>query len=144
MEACARQLGLQLQVLEVRGPADFDAAFILARQRHAQALYVIATNLMAVHRVRLAGLAASDRLPSISDFRMMAEAGLVMSYGVDLHDLGRRAITHVHKILEGAQPGDLAVERPTRFQLIVNLKTAKALGIAIPQTLLLRADEVIQ
>ena len=144
MEAGARRLGLQIQVLEVRGPNDFDAAFSLARQRHAQALYMFATNTVVTHRARLASLAASDRLLSISQFPLMAQAGFLMIYGADLDDLGRRSISHMDKILKGARAGDLPIERPTKFQLIVNLKTAKALGITIPKSVLLRADEVIQ
>jgi putative tryptophan/tyrosine transport system substrate-binding protein len=144
MEAGARRLGLQIQVLEVRGPNDFDAAFSLARQRHAQAIYMFATNTVVTHRARLASLAASDRLLSISQFPLMAQAGFLMIYGTDLDDLGRRSISHMDKILKGARVGDLPIERPTKFQLIVNLKTAKALGLTIPQSLLLRADEVIE
>ena len=144
MQDGARLLRMQLQVLEVRGPQDFEAAFSLARAREAQALFVPATNTAVTHRSRLATLAASHRLPSISEFPLMAQAGFLLSYGADLDDLGRRAITYIDKILKGARPGDLAIERPTRFQLIVNLKTARTLGITIPQALLLRADEVIE
>ena len=131
-------------MLEVRAPNDFDAAFSLARQHHAQALYAIATNTVVTHRSRLAALAASERLLSTSEFPLMAQAGFLMTYGADLDDLGRRSITQIDKILKGARAGDLPIERPTKLQLIINLKTAKALGITIPQSLLLRADEVIQ
>lgn len=144
MEAAAQQLGLQLQFLEVQGQNDFEAAFNLARQRHAQALCAIETNTVVTHRSRLAALAVSNGLPSIGGFSLMAQAGFLMSYGADLDDLGRRAIAQVDKILKGARPGDLPIERPTKFQLIVNLKTAKALGVTVPQSLLLRTDEVIE
>ena len=144
MEAAAQQLGLQLQFLEVQGQNDFEATFKLARQRDAQALCAIETNTVVTHRSRLAALAVSNGLRSISGFSLMAQAGFLMSYGADLDDLARRAITQIDKILKGARPGDLPIERPTKFQLIVNLKTAKALGITIPQSLLLRTDEVIE
>jgi putative ABC transport system substrate-binding protein len=142
--AGARRLGLQLQVLQINGPGDIDAAFVLARQHRAEAIYAVATNGVVSHRERLATLAMSDRLPSISDFPLMAQAGFLLSYGADLDDLVRRSVGYVDKILKGARPGDLAIERPARFQLIVNLKTAKALGIKLPPSLLLRADVVIQ
>ena len=144
MEAGARQLGLEPQGLEVRGPDDFDAAFGLARQRQAQAVYAFATNIVVTHRSRLATLATSNRLPSVSPFPLLAQAGFLMTYGADIEDLGRRSITQVDEILKGARPGDLPIERPTRLRLSINLKTAKALDITIPQSLLLRADEVIQ
>ena len=137
----ARRLGLQVQVLEVRGPNDFDAAFTLARQRNAQALFPVAA---VAHRSRLAALALRDRLLSISEFPLMTQAGFLLSYGADLGDLGRRAVTKVDKILKGEQPGDVPIERPTKFQPSINLKTAKALGITIPRSLLLRANEVIE
>jgi putative ABC transport system substrate-binding protein len=140
-EAGARQLGLQLQVLQFRGSNDFDAAFSLARQGHAQALLAIAA---LPHRSRLAALALSDHLLSISEFPLVAQAGFLMGYGADLADLGRRSVTQVDKILKGARPGDVPIERPTKFQLSINLKTAKALGITMPRSLLLRADELIE
>ncbi|MDM0050595.1 ABC transporter substrate-binding protein [Variovorax sp. J22R115] len=141
MDDGARRLGLQLQVLEVRGPNDFDAAFTLARQRNAQALFPLAA---VAHRSRLATLALRDHLLSISEFPLMTQAGFLMSYGADLDDLGRRAVTKMDKILKGEHPGDVPIERPTKFQLSINLKTAKALGIEIPRSLLLRANEVIE
>ena len=144
MQASARPLGLQIQVLEMRDASELDAAFALARQHRAQALYVSATNTMVTHRTRIAALVTRDKLLSITSFPVMARAGFLMTYGADLEDLSRRAITLMDKILKGARPGDLAIEQPTKFQLIVNLKTAKALGLTIPQSLLLRADEVIE
>ena len=144
IEAGARRLGLQFQFLQARGPDDLDVAFGLARQGHAQALTAIATNLVVSQRSRLAALAAADRLLSISEFPLMAQAGFLMTYGADLDDLGRRSIAQMDKILKGARVGELPIERPTKFWLIVNLKTARTLGLTIPQSLLLRADEVIQ
>jgi len=144
MEAGARRLGLQLQYLQVRGPDDLDAAFSRARQGHAQALAVIATNVVVSHRSRIAALAAVDRLPSISEFPVMAQAGFLLMYGADLDDLGRRSIAQIDKILKGARAGELPIEQPMKFQLIINLRTAKALGLTIPQSLLSRADDVIQ
>jgi putative tryptophan/tyrosine transport system substrate-binding protein len=144
IEADARPLGLQIQVLEVRGAGDVDAAFSQARQHRVQAVYAITTNTIVTHRTRIAASATGDRLLSISSFPWMTQAGFLMSYGADLDDLGWRAATFVHKILQGAQPGDLPIERPAKLQLIVNLRTAAALGITIPSSLLLRADEVIR
>ena len=144
LENGARVLGLQLQVLEVRGPNDFDRAFSVARQERAEALHTTETAMIFFHRVRLAELAASSRLASIGEFRPFAEAGFLMTYGSDLRELHRRAATYVDKILKGARAGDLPVERPTKFELVINLKTARALGLTIPRSLLLRADEVIE
>ena len=144
LEAGARQLGLQLHVLEVRGRSEFDAAFKLARQQGVQALVVVATNIIVAHRSQLAELSISERLPSMSEFPVLAQAGFLMTYGADLDELGRLSVIQMDKILKGARPGDLPIEQPKKFYLTVNLKTAKALGIAIPQSLLLRADEVIQ
>ena len=144
MDTGARRLGLELQFLETPGEHDIDPALTVARQGRAQALYAIATNVVVNNRSRLAALAAADRMLSISEFPLMAQAGFLLTYGADLDDLGRRSIAQIDKILKGARAGDLPIERPTKFLLIVNLKTAKALGLTIPQSLLMRADEVIQ
>ncbi len=143
-EEGARALGLQAQLLEVSGPGDFEAAFKRATQGRAQGLYAISTNTIVTYRARLAELSLSHRLPSVSDFPLLAEAGFLMSYGADLDALGRRAATYVDKILKGARPGDLPIERPTEFELVINLKTARSLGITLPQTVLLRANRVIE
>jgi putative ABC transport system substrate-binding protein len=142
--AAAEQLGLQVQMIEVHGPQDFEAAFAAARRQRAQALHVIATNTFVSYRAQLARLAIGAGLPSISDFPLLAQAGLLMTYGADLDDLGRRMIVYMDKILKGARPADLPIERPVKLQLSVNLGTAKALGIKLPQSLLWRADEVIE
>ena len=144
MQASARPLGLQIQVLEMRDASEVDAAFGLARRHRAQALYAIATNTIVTHRTRIAALSTRDKLLSIGSYPWMAQAGFLMTYGADLGDLGRRAIILMDKILKGARPGDLPIEQPAKFPLIVNLKMAKALGITIPQPLPLRADEVIE
>jgi putative tryptophan/tyrosine transport system substrate-binding protein len=140
-EAAARRLGLQMEVLEVHGAKDFEAAFERARRGRAQALFTIA---MWPHRDRLAALAAKDRLATAGESAQEAQAGLLIAYGADLDDLVRRSVLQMAKILKGARAGDLPIERPTKFRLSINLKTANALGIAIPQALLARADEVIQ
>jgi len=143
-DAGARRLGLELQFIEMPRESDIDQAFTVARQGRAQALIAVATNVVVSNRSRLAALAAADRMLSIGEFPLMAQAGFLLTYGADLDDLGRRSIAQIDKILKGARAGELPIERPTKFRLMVNLKTAKALGLKIPQSLLLRADEVIQ
>ena len=140
-EAAAARLGLQLEVIEVHGAKDFEAAFARARRGHAQALFTIA---MWPHRARLAALAAQDRLATAGESAEEAQAGLLIAYGADLDDLVRRSVLQMAKILKGARVGELPIERPTKFRLSINLKTAQALGIAIPDALLQRADEVIR
>lgn len=140
VEAAARRLGLQIQLLEVAGAKDLDAAFAAARRQQAQALLSIA---MWPHRDRIAALASANQLPAMGEAQD-AEAGYLLAYGVDLDDLIRRSMLLVGKILKGARAGELPIERPTQFRLSVNLKTAKALGVTLPQSLLLRADEVIR
>ena len=144
LEAGARALGLTLQLLEISGPKDFEAAFQRAQQGRAQGVYAISTNTIVTYRSRLAELSVNYRLPSIGDFSLMAEAGFLMSYGADLNALGRRAATYVDKILRGARPGDLPIERPTEFELVINKETARVLGMMLPQATLLRASRVIE
>ena len=141
-ELAARALGVQLQVLAVHDPPDFDEAFGAAQG--ADALLGVDDPVFTAHRARIAELALKKRLPTIYGFSEMVEAGGLMAYGPDVGDLYRRAAIQVHKILKGANPAELPVEQPTKFELIVNLKTAKALGIAIPSSVLVRADEVIE
>ena len=143
-EITARALGLQLQLLEARSLDDFDSAFAAMTTRRAGALLVLGDVMFTTHRIRLADLAAKSRLPAIYGEREHVEAGGLMSYGAITAELFRRAATYVDKILKGAKPADLPVEQPTKFELVINLKTAKALGLTIPQSVLLRADEVIQ
>jgi putative ABC transport system substrate-binding protein len=140
----ARSLGVQLQLLEVRGPNEFDGAFAAMATERVGALLVVADSMFNLHRTQLADLAARSRLPAAYGLRENVEAGGLMSYGPSLRDLFRRSATYVDKILKGAKPGDLPVEQPTKFELVINLKTAKALGLTIPQSVLSRADQVIE
>jgi putative ABC transport system substrate-binding protein len=143
-EAAARALGLQLQSLEVRGPVDFESAFKAAAERHAGALLVPSSQFFMRHRVKLAELAVKSRMSAIYADKDYVEAGGLMSYGPSLADLYRRAANYVDKILKGRKPADLPVEQPIRFELIINLKTAKQIGLAIPPNVLARADKVIR
>ncbi len=143
-EIAGRALGMRLQLVEARGPADIDRAFSDITRARAGALTVVSTPMFGSERRRLVDLAAKNRLPTVYSFRGYVDAGGLMAYGPNLADLYRRAATYVDKILKGAKPDDLPVEQPTKFELVINLKTAKALGLTIPPSLLGRADEVIQ
>ncbi len=143
-EVAARALGMELQLLGVEGPNDFDRAFSAMTREHAGALIVFAGPMLYAERKRIVDFAAKQRLPAIYAWREPVAAGGLMSYGANIPDLFRRAAAHVDKILKGAKPGDLPVEQPTKFELVINLKTAKTLGLTIPQSVLIRADEVIQ
>jgi len=143
-EIAARALGVELQLLEARSLNDFDSAFAAMTTKRAGALLVLGDVMFVTHRIRLAELVAKSRLPAMYGLREYVEAGGLMSYGPIASELFRRAATYVDKILKGAKPADLPVEQPTRFELVVNLKTAKALGLTIPQSVLIRADEVIR
>ncbi len=142
--AAARALGQQLQVLDVRGPEEFESAFSAMIKERSGALSVLVDPLFWSHLQRIADLATKSRLPAVYQRREFAEAGGLMSYGANLRDAFRRAATYVDKVLKGAKAADLPVEQATKFELVINLKTAKALGITIPQSVLIRADEVIQ
>ena len=144
MEAAARDLGVQLQSLEVRGPDEFERAFAAAAREGAGALSILATPFISQTLRRIANLALQHRLPAIfwrSDF---VGAGGLMAYGPSRRDIRRRAAALVGKILQGAKPADLPVEQPMRFKLIINLKTAQALGLTVPPLLLFQADKVIR
>ena len=143
-EAAARVLGMDLQIVQAREPRDLDGAFSAIATKRADALIVFDDQLFVSTQTRIAKLAADGRLPTIFSQPENVEAGGLMSYGVRLADLWRRAAAYVDKILKGAKPADLPVEQPTKFELVINLKTAKALGLAIPPALLLRADQVIE
>jgi putative tryptophan/tyrosine transport system substrate-binding protein len=143
-ERAAQALGLRLQVVEARHPQDFDRAFSDMSKAHAEALVVLATPVFATEARRLADLAIKNRLPTMFSLRDFVVAGGLMSYGPSRAELFRRAASYVYKILKGAKPADLPVEQPTKFDLVINLKTAKLLGLTIPQTLLLRVDQVIE
>ena len=142
-EVAARALGMRLQFVEAREPADIAKAFANIAMASAGALTVLGSVMFFNERRRLVDLAATNRLPAVYTMTEFVEAGGLMAYGQNQADLNRRAATYVDKILKGAKPADLPVEQPTKFEMVVNLKTAKALGITIPQSLLLRADEVI-
>jgi putative ABC transport system substrate-binding protein len=143
IQAGAGTLGLDVTTLEIRRAEDIAPAFEALKGR-AEALFVCGDPLVDTNRIRIITLALAARLPTISDFREYVEAGGLMSYGPNFPDLFRRAADLVDKILRGAKPGDLPVEQPTKFDLILNLTTAKALGLTIPESFLLRADEVIE
>jgi len=144
LDAAARSLNVHLQHLGARGPEEFDGAFAAMARDRAEALLVIATSTFLVHRSRLAELAVKARLPTMNSFREQVEAGGLMAYAVNMADFVGHAAEYVDKILRGAKPADLPVEQPTRFELVINLKTAKSLGITIARAVLLRADEVIE
>ena len=143
-EAAARSLGVRLQFVEARGPADFDRAFSDMTRARAGALTVFSSNMFFGERRRLVDLAAKNRLPAVYTLREFVDAGGLMAYGPNAADLFRRAAVYVDKILKGAKPGDLPVEQPTKFELVINLKTAKALGLTIPPSVLARADQVVE
>jgi len=143
-EIAARALGLQVQLLEARGPDELEGAFAAMTRERVSALLVQVDVIFALHARRIADLAAKRRVPAMYGSREHVETGGLMSYAPNIPDLFRRAATYVDKILKGAKPADLPVEQPTKFELVINLKTAKALGLKIPQSVLIRADEVIQ
>jgi putative tryptophan/tyrosine transport system substrate-binding protein len=137
-------LGVQLRILDARRPAELEDAFHAMPRTRTDGLLVLPDNMLWTNRARLADLAAKNRLPTMFRDREHVDAGGLMSYGANTADLVRRGAIHVGKILKGAKPADLPVEQPTKFELVINLKTAKALGLTIPQSLLVRADEIIQ
>jgi putative tryptophan/tyrosine transport system substrate-binding protein len=143
-QTAGKTLGIQIQSLRVHAPDEFDGAFAAMARERTDAVLVVLDPLMVFHRHRLVELVARHRLPAIYEGREGVDAGGLMSYGPSLRANFRRAAALVDKILKGAKPADLPVEQPTRFELVVNLKTAKALGLTIPQSILVRADEVIQ
>jgi putative ABC transport system substrate-binding protein len=143
-DVAARALGVPVHFVEARGPADFNRAFSDMARARASVLSVLGSNMFTGQRRRLVELAATNRLPAVYTVREFVDAGGLMSYGPNLVDLYRRAATYVDKILKGVKPADLPVEQPTKFELVINMMTAKALGLTIPQSVLGRADEVIQ
>jgi putative ABC transport system substrate-binding protein len=144
LEGAAGRLAVQLQLFEPRGPQEFDDAFRAMIDGRAGALMVVTDALFLLHAARVAELAAKNGLPSMHGFRESVEAGGLMSYGPDAVNQCRRAAAFVDKILKGANPSDLPVEQPTKFEFVINLKTAQALGLTVPATVLARADEVIE
>ena len=144
IELPARQLGIQLHSLEVRAPGDFARAFENATRARAGALIIMPGPVFLTNLKRIADFAAKSHLPSIFHIREFADSGGLVAYGADRSDMFRRAATYVDKILKGAKPADLPVEQPTKFELVINLKTAKALGLQIPPSVLVRADTVLR
>ncbi len=144
LDAASRKLNISLEVADIQSPADLDGAFSTTVSKRVGALLVVVSPLTYLLKESIAESAIKYRLPTISNANQYAQAGLLMSYGPKLEDLYRRAASYVDKILRGAMPADLPVEQPSKFELTINQKTAKALGLTIPQSLLLRAEEVIQ
>jgi putative ABC transport system substrate-binding protein len=144
VKVAAKAMGLQLQILGVQNPDEFDSAFAAMTREQADALLVLGGTLFPSNRVQLAKLALKHRLPDMQTLREHAEAGSFMVYAANFADLVRRAAFYVDRILKGADPAELPVQQPTKFELIINLKTAKALGITIPQSLLIQATDVIE
>jgi putative tryptophan/tyrosine transport system substrate-binding protein len=143
-EAAGRVLGVQLQSLEIRGPDDFALAFAAATREGAEALLVLSSGFFTAERRRIGELVTKSRLPAMFPYREGVETGGLMSYGPSLPDSFRRAAGYVDKLLKGAKPADLPVEQPVRFELVINLKTAQALGLTLSPELLFQADEVIK
>ena len=144
MEDAARSLGMQLLAIEIRGPEDLESAFELARKKRADAIILPASGFFALYRQRILELAAQSRLPAIGSSARWAEEGCLIAYGPSIAESYRRAATYVNKILKGAKPADLPIEAPTKFELKINLRTAKQIGLTIPPNVLLRADKVIK
>ena len=144
VQVAARALGVTVRAIDVRGPDDIEGRLGAMIKDRPQGLLVLDDPLFIPHRTSIVEFAAKHRLPAIYPFREYAEAGGLMAYSVNLFDLARHAATSVDKILTGAKPSDLPIEQPTKFELVVNLKTGKALGITVPESILLRADEVIR
>ena len=145
IESAARAMGVKVQSLGVRGPKPLlEAAFNDAKKQGAAALLTVGSVLTRDHRTEIVALAEKNRLPAIYDSREFTEVGGLMSYGINITDLFRRAATYVDKILKGAKPADIPVEQPTKFELVINLKAAKQIGLTIPPNVLARADKVIR
>ncbi|TMH65094.1 MAG: hypothetical protein E6H57_15240, partial [Betaproteobacteria bacterium] len=144
LQKSAPALGLTLQPLEVRGPGEFEGAFVAMTRQRAHALFGAAGVLTTEHRKALVDLAAKRRIPAMWGERQFVEAGGLMSYAVNFYDQVRGAAIYVDKILKGAKPGDLPVEQPTKYELVINLNAARTLGLTIPPSLLLRADQIIE
>jgi len=143
-QAAGRTLGIEVQSLEVRGSDDFEGAFEAAKRQHSDAMITVEDPLTGANRERIVHFAAVDRLPSLHGYREDVVAGGLISYGANFADLFRRAAGYVDKILKGVKPADLPVQQPTKFELVINLKTAKAIGLEISPMLVARADEVIE
>ncbi len=144
MKVAAGGLRITLQPLEIRGPDDFEPAFSAIKKEHRSGLIVLRNVITYAYGTRIVDLAAKSRLPAMYPDRVLVDTGGLMSYGPNFLDMFRRAAKYVDKILKGAKPADLPVEQPTKFELVINLKTAKQIGVTIPQSVLYRADKVIR
>src|SRR5262245_16869492 len=144
IEVAAQALGIHVQAVLVQSPEDFENAFLTISKGRVGALIILRSPLVRTHAVRIAELATKRRLPTMYDDKLFVQTGGLMSYGTDVTGFYSRAATYVDKILKGAKPGDLPVEQPTKFELVINLKTAKALGLTIPPSVLGRADQIIE
>ena len=144
MELAAAAFKVQLQYLDVLNPKDLETTFRAASNGRADGILLLGSSIFNSHRTQVVGFAAKSRLPAIYNLRVYAEDGGLMGYGISENDLARRAATYVDKILKGAKPADLPVEQPMKFELFINLKTAKQIGVTIPQKVLARADRVIR
>ena len=144
LQRVAAALGLTLQYLQVRTPDEFDAAFRTMREARTEAIVAVPDNLIMLERDQLAQFATEQKIPVISGWGEFAQSGGLMTYGPNSTRFFRRLAVYVDKMIKGAKPGDLPVEQPTTFELVINLRTAKSIGIVVPPTLLVRADEVIE
>ena len=144
LESAARKLGLTIMFADVRTPGDLDGAFATMARNRAGAFLILGGPMTFASRQQIADLAVQHRLPGIHLFREYAEAGLLLSFGASRKATNQRAVIYIDKILKGARPADLPVEEPSTFELIINLRTARALGLTIPQSVLVRADEVLR
>jgi putative ABC transport system substrate-binding protein len=144
IETASKSIGVQVSSLEVRQSSDLERGFEEITRAGAEALFTTEDALQINNRVQIVGLAMRYQLPVMSEFKLFTDAGAFMSYGPNVHDMWRRAASYMNKILKGAHPADLPIEQPTKFELVINLKTAKALGLSVPPSLLARADEVIE
>ena len=144
VDAASQRLGLQLIKVKAQASEDFDGAFAVMARERAEALMVVASPLFITHREPLAELARKHRLPAMFGSKENVEAGGLISYAADLTDLHRRAATYIDKILKGAKPGELPVEQASKYEMVINQKTAKAIGLTVPPALIARADDVIE
>jgi putative ABC transport system substrate-binding protein len=143
-KAAAQTVGLSLRIMEARDPDELDRAFAAMSRERPTAVLILGDPLFVIHRHRIADLAVKRKLPTVSGAAALAEAGVLLTHGPSYAEMSRRAATYVHRILQGARPADLPVELPTKFELVINLRTAKTLGLTIPQSLQVRADRLIQ
>jgi putative ABC transport system substrate-binding protein len=143
-QVAASRLGIRLQSIEVRKLDDIEAALATATRDHAEAIIVVTSRLTLLRQSQILDFAAKNRIPIATGFGTWVQTGALLSYGPDTDEIVRKSVSHVDKILKGAKPGDIPIEQPTRFQLTISLKTARTLNLTVPQSLLARADRVIE